>query len=198
MGDSFCKGVRIPEEGALKGNCSTNHSVASVSSIKAVARTYFVSLLQQVDPMLEPWREAILGDPELVRTVELEPSYWVVPVVRQSQVLGYIEVSRHERVLGHAYFYQNPHDLSSCPRSVTRLSSDEAYKQAQGVLKTYSGAKFTNPMFVHDGPHNRLAWMIEVHFGDELVSRVFVTPGYVYERKAGTKPLPPGWRGRLT
>ena len=147
--------------------------------------------------MLKPWREAVLGDPVLVRTVELESSYWIVSVERHGQVLGYIEVGPDGHVLGYAYLYQSPDDLSPCPPLVTRLSAEEAYKQAERILNTYAGAEFADPVFVHDGPRNRLAWMIEVRMGGELVSRVFVTPGYAYERKAGEKRPPPGWRGGL-
>lgn len=161
----------------------------------AVAQTHFAGLLQQADPMLEPWREAVLGDPLLVRTVELAPSYWIVPVERPGQVLGYIDVSMDGRVLGHAYLYRRPDDLSPCPPLVTRISAEEAHRQAESVLETYAGAECAAPIFVHDGPRNRLAWMIEVRREGELVNRVFVTPGYVYQRKAGEQPPPPGWRG---
>ncbi len=162
-----------------------------------IARTYFANILQQADAMLKPWRDAVVGDPVLVRTVELDPSYWIVPVVRYGQVLGYIDVGPRGQVLGYAYLYRSPDDLSPCPPVVTRLSAEEAYKQAEEILSTYPDAEFTDPVFVHDGPRNRLAWMIEVRVGGELATRVFVTPGYVYQRKPEEKPPPPGWRGGL-
>jgi len=137
--------------------------------------------------MLKPWREAAVGNPVLVRTVELEPSYWIVPTVLHDKVLGYIEVDPDGHALGHACFYQSPDDLQSCPNVVTHLNAQEAYQQAEEVRNTYLGAEFTEPVFVHDGPHNRLAWMIEIRIEGEVVNRVFVTPSYVYQRKLGEK-----------
>jgi len=145
--------------------------------------------------MLTPWRKAVLGESVLVRTVDLEPSHWIVPVLNRSKVLGYVEVARDGRVSGHAYFYQNPQDLGVCPSVVTRITSEEAFRQAQKFLNVYVDAEFSEPVFVVNGLRNQLAWMIEVRMGGELKSRVFVTPGYVYERKLGEKPPPPGLRG---
>ena len=49
----------------------------------------------------------------------------------------------------------------------------------------------------HDAQVDWNSWhMIEVHMEDELVSRVFATPGYAYEKKIGDELPPPGWRGR--
>jgi len=145
--------------------------------------------------MLRPWRRAEVGDPELVRTVELEPSHWTVPIFRHGKVLGRIDVAQDGRVMGHAYFYQNPEDLSKCPHFVTRLRDEEAFQQAEKILSTYVDAEFGDPVFVLNGLRNQLAWMIEVRRQCKLVSRVFVTPGYIYQRKIGEKLPPPGWRG---
>ena len=145
--------------------------------------------------MISPWREAVLGDPILVRTVELEDSFWIVPVERPGRALGHIDIGPDGRVMGHAYLYENPDDLSVCPPLATRVSAEEAWELAEDLLKTYSEGRFSDPVFVHDGPHNRLAWMIEIHVEDEMVSRVFVTPGYAYERRKGDILPPPGWRG---
>jgi hypothetical protein len=152
-------------------------------------------LTAAVDPMLEPWRAAGLGDPYLVRTVDLQPSYWLVPVVSNSRVLGYVEVAADGRVLGHAYLYRSVENLDACPSVVTRLTASEASREAAPILGGYAGAQLTDPVFIHDGPRNKLAWMVEVWVEDELISRVFITPGYVYEHKGGEARPPPGTRG---
>lgn len=170
----------------------------SSSQARAIAQTYLFHFLRQPDPMLRPWREAVLGDPLLVRTVDLEPSHWIVPVLFHGSVLGGVEVTLDGRVAGHSYFYRNPEDLSVCPAVTTRISSQEALQQAEGILSTYVGAEFSEPVFVFNGFRDRLAWMIQVRMGGKLVSRVFVTPGYVYERRAGKEHPPTGWRGSRT
>lgn len=161
-----------------------------------IAQTYFISLTQHDDSaMIGPWREAVLGDPVLVRTVELEKSFWIVPVERSGQTLGHIDISSDGDIWGYAFFYSNPADLSVCPPFATRISAEEAREVAADILKTYTGGEFSSPVFVHDGPHNRLAWMIEVREKDKLASRVFVTPGYAYERRLDDELPSPGMRG---
>jgi len=162
----------------------------------AIAESYFYTILQYDDSsMISPWREAVLGDPLLVRTVEFEASFWIMPVERPGQALGYISIGLDGQVMGHSYLYQNPAELSVCPPLATRISAEEARELANDLLKPYSGARFSDPVFVHDGPHSRLGWMIEVRREDELFSRVFITPGYAYERRMGDEPPPPGRRG---
>lgn len=173
-------------------------SMLSASQALAIAQSYLASALKHDDSMLIPWQEAVFSDPVLVCTMELKASFWIVPVERHGQVYGHIDIDPDGRVLGHAYLYQNPADLSTCPPLVTRISAEEARELADDLLKTHSGAKFSDPVFVHDGPRSRLAWMIEVRTEDELVSRVFVTPGYVYERRIEDELPPPGWRGGTT
>ena len=51
------------------------------------------------------------------------------------------------------------------------------------------------PVWVHDGARSRVAWMFEVRSEGRIVSRVFVTPGYVYERKPEESAERPGLRG---
>lgn len=170
--------------------------IIPVSQALAIAQSYFSSILEQDDSlMISPWREAALGDPVLVHTVESKASFWIIPVERLGQALGHINISREGRVMGYAYLYQDPADLSVCPPLATRLSAEEARELAGDLLNAYSGARFSDPVFVHDGPTSRLAWMIEVRAEDELISRVFVTPGYAYERRMGDELPPPGWRG---
>lgn len=135
--------------------------------------------------MLYPWREAEIGEPLIVRTVDLEHSFWIVPVNLEGKVLGQIEVDKDGKILGHSYFYHSLDYQSMCPTVVTRISSEEAYLQAESIMKKYQNAEFSEPLYVHDGARSRLAWMIEVRFRDKLESRIFVTPGYVYQRKPG-------------
>jgi hypothetical protein len=171
--------------------------MVSASRALAIAQRYLADILLYDDsPMISPWREAVTGNPLLVRTVALKASFWIVPVERSGQALGHIDIGPDGRVIGSAYLYRDPADLSGCPSLVSRISAKEARKLANDLLKPYSGAEFSDPVFVHDGPRSRLAWMIEVRAEDELVSLVFVTPGSAYERRVGNDlPPPPGWRG---
>ncbi len=169
-------------------------SFSAIPDIAAIAKTYLTSLLHDRRSAPPLWAAAKLGPAEMVYTIDLAPSYWIVPVLWQDHALGHIDVYRDGQVLGHSILCRNPDDLSTCPRVVTRITSEEAYAEAGPILKAYVAAEFSPPVFAHDGPRNRLAWMIQVHQGGALISRVFVTPGYAYERRADVTP-PEGLRG---
>ena len=145
--------------------------------------------------MLKPWRNATVGNPKLVRTQDLNPSYWIVPIHQNGIVLGRIDISLEGNMMGYAYFYQNPNDLSVCPSTVTRLTREDAIQQVQTILDTYIDAEFSEPIFVFDNQRNRLAWMIEVRKQGELISRIFVTLGDIYQRDSDEEPPPKGLRG---
>jgi hypothetical protein len=162
-----------------------SHLQTSKRIVRTTAKERLAQLTQQLDRMIEPWKHATVGNPVLVRTTSLEPSYWITPVKLGKSVLGYIEVGLNYTVIGHAYFYTNPEKLDDCPLTVTRISREEALRLAKTTLENYPDAHFSKPFFVHDNARGRLAWMIELRKNNELVSQVFVTPNYVYERKAG-------------
>src|SRR5512137_1704838 len=173
-----------------------SHLLISKRMVRSVAKQHLTSLVQQPDRMTEPWKHATIGNSLLVRDVSLEPSHWIAPVKRGKSVLGYIEVAPNYTVIGHAYFYTNPENLNDCPLTVTRISKEDALHLAKTTLENYADAQFSKPFFVHDNARGRLAWMIQVRKNKELVSRVFVTPGYVYERQVGVD-REPGLRGSL-
>jgi hypothetical protein len=167
----------------------------SASRAKAVASSYLQRQSREPEPRFLPWLDADLGEPLLVQTVDLEPSHWVIPVTLGQKTLGRISVSKEGRAMGHAYFYTDPDDLSVCPSVVTRVGREEALRQADERLRAHAGAEISDPVYVLDDHRDRLAWMISILREGEIVSRIFVAPGYVYEREAGVRPRRPGIRG---
>jgi len=59
----------------------------------------------------------------------------------------------------------------------------EAAETVAGLLA--EGETSTEPVFVHDGPPGREAWLVVTRIGDVPARWFFVTPGGVYERPAG-------------
>lgn len=132
------------------------------------------------DPLFQPWHSALAGEPVLVRTVDGEPSYWLVPVERDGLAIGFVRVLGTGRVAAAGAHYRNAASFGRSPRVVTRISSDEA--AALAVAHAGAGVRVVaRPMFVHDGPPGREAWMVEVESDEGHRHRLFVTPGGVYE-----------------
>jgi len=48
------------------------------------------------------------------------------------------------------------------------------------------GEAAADPVFIHDGPVGKEAWLIEVMRDRVPIRWIFVTPAFIYERPAGT------------
>jgi hypothetical protein len=136
------------------------------------------------DPLFEPWEGARVGDPVLVRTVEGAPSYWLVPVERDGRAIGFVRVMGTGRVAAAGAYYRDVRSVADSPVVVTRISGEDAAEMALAYVGDKSGARgdvVAGPMFVHDGPPGREAWLVEVEVGGGERRRMFVSPGGVYE-----------------
>jgi hypothetical protein len=136
------------------------------------------------EPIFTPWREASLGTPVLVRNLFKEPSYWLVPVLRHGQVIGFVRVLGSGKVAHIGTFYQDPSKIEG-PTTITGIESTEASRKAVERIHRDQGESALDPIFVHDGPVGREAWLIEVVKDHIPIRWIFVTPGFVYERPAG-------------
>lgn len=165
---------------------------------KKTARTYFNRILQFLqEPKIAPLKGASVGEPILVRDETRLPLYWLVPCDREERVLGYIRIGLNGNVMGHGYFYNEPADLNPCPSVVTRITSHEAQKHAQKLLEEYQGYNIEPPVYVYDRMRDKQVWMFEVlQDVGAVISRIFVAPGFIYQRKVDEKAPPPGMRGK--
>jgi hypothetical protein len=162
--------------------------------IENKAQFFFSFILDQKNSMLKNWKKAILGEAFLVRDIELEPVFWIVPVELGERVLGHINLGLDGCLMGHVYFNVSPDDLECLPEVVTRLSAKEALKQAKDFVGTRD-VKLGEPVYVYDKFRGWLAWLVSVSRSEKELSRIYVTPNYVYERKPEEDKKPSGLRG---
>lgn len=137
------------------------------------------------DPMFAGWAEASLGEPVLVRDVFKTPSYWLVPVVIRARAGGFIRVLGTGMVAATGVFYADSRGIDACPATVTGIDRDQARSRAEEKVDRAGGETAAEPVYVHDGPAGREAWLVEVLKDDTPIRWVFVTPAFVYERAAG-------------
>jgi hypothetical protein len=128
---------------------------------------------------------AALGNPVAVRNTRKEFSYWTVPIQVTDHVVGFVRVLDTGAVAAIGSFCQDPALLRQSPREVTGLSSGEALQRARAQIQLAAGETLGEPLYVHDGPPGREAWLIEVLQGHRAIRWVFVTPTFLYERRAG-------------
>jgi hypothetical protein len=150
-----------------------------------IARRELAGKPWRSDPLFDPWKEASLQEPILVRDVFKTPSYWVVPVLLEGRVAGFIRILGEGEVAALGAFYQRPEQIKTCPQTFPALNAGEAKRQAQERVSGNLGETMSEPVFVHDGPPGREAWLIEVFREDKPSRWIFVTPGFIYERQAG-------------
>ncbi len=134
------------------------------------------------DPDLAWFRNASLGEPVMVRTVSGEPSYWLVPVQRGVQTGGFVRVMSNGTVGAIGQLGGGPDRSGSGRTTVTGIDAAEAARRAGELLA--EGERASEPMFVHDGPPGREAWLITTFVAGSAARWIFLTPGFHYERRA--------------
>jgi hypothetical protein len=139
-----------------------------------------------MDPFFAPWQSAHVGEPVLVSNVWKQPSYWLVPVERNERVIGFVRVLGTGQGSALGAYYRDPHQLDAAPGTVTGIDSAEAARQAAGRIDRTRGEIALPPVYIHDGPPGREAWLVEVVQNSHPVRWLFITPGGIYERPAGS------------
>jgi hypothetical protein len=150
------------------------------------ARAALRNVPVRADPVFAPWTDASAGEPVVVHTVRGEASYWLVPVVIKERVAGFVRVNADGQVAAVGAYYRDPKQIAASPAVVTRITASEAAALAAKRVNRARGETAAQPVYVHDGPPGREAWMIEVSRAGRPTRWLFVTPGAVYERRAGT------------
>jgi hypothetical protein len=152
---------------------------------QAVARQEIESAAWQRDAMFQPWRQSSLGSPVLVCTVHREPSYWLVPVMIEGRAAGFVRVLGTGRVAAMGVHYRDVKHIPACPVVVTGITAEEASRKVRSEVHLTPGETSGDPVFVHDGPPGREAWLVETYREGRPARWIFVTPAFIYERPAG-------------
>jgi len=137
------------------------------------------------DPVFSKWRGSIAGTPLLVRTLSQNPSYWIVPLTRDELPTGFIRILGNGQVIHMGIVPQDPGSLPES-RGITGMTREEAERRVGERFSLQPGETLSVPVFVHDGPIGREAWLVVVSSRAAPARWLFVTPSFVYERPAGT------------
>lgn len=124
------------------------------------------------------WDEAVL-----VHDISSRPSYWLVPYRVEGRVVGFARVLGDGRLFAIGSTGRRGRRAGDYPREATGLSGDQARLAVAGALEP--GEVATAPIFVHDGPPGREAWLVETRRDGEPHRWVFVTAAGTYQRPAG-------------
>jgi hypothetical protein len=159
--------------------------VIGAAEARRIAQMELSTVIQGDDAQFAPLRDAIIGDPVLVRTVFGEPSYWMAPACIAEHVAGFVRILGSGRVASVGTFCTNPSRLASCPAIVTGIDRAEAARRAAERIRIEEGDVALEPVYVHDGPYGREAWLVAVRRHDRPDRWIFVTAAFTYERPSG-------------
>jgi hypothetical protein len=152
------------------------HAVAA----REVARSFQVGPAAFAD-----WAGGTVGEPVLVHDVFGRPSYWLLPYVAAGRTVGFVRLWGTGRVFAMGTWCAGPGQIERCPAVVTGITADEARRRFQAAVALRPGETVEEPIFVHDGPPGREAWLVETRSHGRPARWVFLTPGGAYERRAG-------------
>jgi hypothetical protein len=95
--------------------------VISSDEARNEARTRVCDPALRGDPLFAPWPDATIGNPVMVRTLQGEPSYRLVPVELQGRVAGFVRVNIDGKVAAVGAHYRDARHIAASPRVVTHI-----------------------------------------------------------------------------
>jgi hypothetical protein len=137
------------------------------------------------DPVFSRWSGSIAGRPLLVRTLSQDPSYWIVPLTKGGIPIGFIRILGTGRVVHMGIVHQES-DAHRENREITGMTRREIEQRVARRFTIHRGEILSRPVFVHDGPVGREAWLVIVSSQSVPTRWLFITPSFEYERPAGT------------
>ncbi|MCB9458514.1 MAG: hypothetical protein H6670_02610 [Anaerolineaceae bacterium] len=160
-----------------------------------IARSAITQTQREGDPLFAPWSAAVAGIPLLVSTVFKQPSYWLVPVNIQQQLIGFVRILGTGEVAAVGVYYRDPAHFKQTSPASASMTGAEAREVVEQTFQLDPGESVGAATFVHDGPIGREAWLVEIVRGEAATTWVFVTPAGMYERPVGSAMDGPGLLG---
>ncbi len=150
-----------------------------LSDVRATARERAQQLARQ-DALFASWPRRSSAS-QCSSTTSGAPSYWLVPVERVDRAIGFVRVNLDGRASAAGALYRDPERLDEAPRVVTWITADEA--QGRAASEAAPGAVIDDPVYVHDGPPGREAWLVRAQQSDGSSRWLFVTAAGWYEHQ---------------
>lgn len=154
---------------------------------RATAARGLVALRREADPMIRSWPDIDVGEPVCVYTIDSRPSYWRVPLEVQGRVIGFARVAATGDLQAIGVTCRSREALASCSSVTTGLSAEEAQERVRNEGLLDADETMQLPIYVHDGPPGREAWLLATTRGGHPARWFFVTPGGVTQRTAGRR-----------
>lgn len=121
----------------------------------------------------------------LVKDLDGNPSYWLVPVVSDDRLLGFLRLGLKGELLAYGKFGQG-RQVRDFP-ALSYLSMETADREIRKAFGD-SYEEISAPQLVHDGPVERIAWLCRGTSIDDTRMLLFWTFGTSYSRPETEEP----------
>ncbi len=120
--------------------------------------------------------------PMLVKNLDDDPSYWLVPVALEDRLVGFLRLGLKGSLLAFGRYGQ-ARQLREFP-PLSYLSEATAEREIRRAFVD-SCEEIGRPQLVHDGPVERIAWLSRGESPDGARMLLFWTFGTSYSRSEG-------------
>ncbi len=132
------------------------------------------------------WPDLSASSVHLVHDLTGAPSYWLVSLSSGDHVVGFARVMSDGAVAAVGLTCQTPEAPQDCPTPVFAMTQAAVQETISAALPEPEDQTGTTPLLVHDGPPGREVWWVENRKNGSPYQWLFVGPGGLYERPAGT------------
>lgn len=138
------------------------------------------------DALFVTWPALAADSVHLVHNLTGAPSYWLVGLSSGEHIVGFARVMKDGAVAAVGLTCQTPEAPQDCPTPVFAMTQADVQKAIGTAPSAPTDHKGAMPLLVHDGPPGREVWWVEIQKEDSPDQWLFVGPGGLYERPAGT------------
>jgi len=163
-------------------NATTQTMFIDSEQATQIAQKELNILLIEQDSIFASWKKLSIGQSFLVNDIFKIPAYWLVSIMKQEHVIGFVSVMPTGKVAAIGTLCRDVKKIENCPSIVTGISKEDALQMIQKKNDLKENESISEPILVYDGSMGQEAWMVEVLSDNKIKQWIFATPGGTYSR----------------
>ncbi|KIM03697.1 MAG: hypothetical protein KU29_11280 [Sulfurovum sp. FS06-10] len=163
-------------------NTTTQAMFIDSKQATKVAQKELNIFLTEQDALFAPWKNLSIGETHLVSNLFKKPAYWLVSIMEQKHLIGFIRVMPTGSVVAIGTVCRDVQKMEDCPSVVTGITKEEAQQMALKENKLKENETLNEPIFVYDGSIGKEAWMVEILTNNKVNRWIFITQSGTYSR----------------
>lgn len=121
-----------------------------------------------------------LGTPLIVSHPSGAPYSWLVPVILENHLVGYLQLDLELEMIRYASFQRRPDSLEGVPEALDWLDPDRVLQRAAAVAAP--NEDLGKPVLTYDRYPDRLAWRVKARSANGTIRNIMVAGGAAWEQ----------------